>query len=375
MNIIELLGITYKEDIISNLLVGLINESKKFRMSFLENIIGIVNPSLYKAKAHTRIGTTQGIPDIIITVENENESILIIVENKLKAEEGYEQTKRYADEKCIKELCSNPKIGFENRIIKENLLFLTLIPETIPTSEKFINVTYKDLIEKVNVEVEDVLLNRIYKDFSIIMKEFYNGLDVTGESKLIEILYDEVENEKVYIRFRNVMKHFKSTNDLRVKFIGKTGGKGRVNFIAKISKDDWIGKDEAIFIENNYSIGSETFDIHFEGTFDIFSGSITLPLHYEPRPYIPKNKLIRYSNEEDYEKYLNKREKIKEIIHNEIIKLNDPNVKTYNGSNQIASINIDIESNTTVNEFIEAMTLNIDKLSVIVDKALKEVMR
>lgn len=245
--------------------MGLINESKKFRMSFLENIIGIVNPSLYNAKAHTRIGTTQGIPDIIITVENKNESILIIVENKLKAEEGYEQTKRG-------------------------------------------------------------------------------------------------------------MKHFKSTNDLRVKFIGKTGGKGRVNFIAKISKDDWIGKDEAIFIENNYSIGSETFDIHFEGTFDIFSGSITLPLHYEPRPYIPKNKLIRYSKEEDYEKYLNKREKIKEIIHNEIIKLNDRNIKTYNGSNQIASLNIDIDSNTTVNEFIEAMTYNIDKLSVIVDKSLKEVM-
>lgn len=373
MNIIELLGITYKEDIISNLLVGLINESKMFRMSFLENIIGIVNPSLYNVKAHTRIVTSQGIPDIIITVENEDESILIIVENKLKADEGYEQTKRYADEKCIKELSSNPKIGFDNRVIKEKLLFLTLIPETIPTSEKFINVTYKDLIEKVNVEVEDVLLNRIYKDFSILLEEFYSGLDITSDSKLLEVLCDEVENEKVYIRFRNVMKLFKSTNGLTVKFIGKAGGKGRVSFIAKISKDGWIGKDEATFIENNYRIGSETFDIHFEGTFDIFSGSITLPLHYEPRPYIPKNKLIKYSKEEDYQKYLNKREKIKEIIHNEIIKLNDCKIKTYNGSNQIASISIDIDSNTTVNEFIEVMTLNIDKLSVIVDKALEEV--
>ena len=52
MNIIELLGITYKEDIISNLLVGLINESKIFRMSFLENIIGIANPRLLKVLFH-----------------------------------------------------------------------------------------------------------------------------------------------------------------------------------------------------------------------------------------------------------------------------------------------------------------------------------
>lgn len=39
MNIIKLLGIEYKEDIISNLIVGLINKSKTFRNSFLTNIV------------------------------------------------------------------------------------------------------------------------------------------------------------------------------------------------------------------------------------------------------------------------------------------------------------------------------------------------
>jgi len=34
MNIIKLLEIGYKEDIISNLLVGLINESENFRKGF-----------------------------------------------------------------------------------------------------------------------------------------------------------------------------------------------------------------------------------------------------------------------------------------------------------------------------------------------------
>lgn len=370
MNIIELLGITYKEDVISNLLVGLINESKIFRISFLENIVGIANPILYNVKAHTRIRTSQGIPDIIITVENEHESILIIVENKLKADEGYEQTKRYANEKCIKELSENPKIGFKNRVIKEKLLFLTLIPETIPTSEKFINITYKHLIENVNIEIEDPLLNKIYKDFFVLLQDFYNDLDVDGSSKLLDILCDDVENEKVYIRFKNIMKLFKSTNGLMVNFIGKAGGTGRVSFIAKISKDSWIGKAEASFIENNYRISSETFDIHFEATFDILTGRITLPLHYEPRPYIPKNKLIKYSKEENYKKYISKREKIKEIIHKEIIKLKDCNIKNYNGSNQIASISIDINPNTTVTEFINAIIVNIEKLSIIVDKAL-----
>ena len=53
MNIIELLGITYKEDIISNLIVGLINESNKFKISFIENIIGVPNANLYNVEACT----------------------------------------------------------------------------------------------------------------------------------------------------------------------------------------------------------------------------------------------------------------------------------------------------------------------------------
>ena len=62
MNIIELLGITYKEDIISNLIVGLINESNNFKISFLENIIGISNANLYNVEAFTRIATEQRNP-------------------------------------------------------------------------------------------------------------------------------------------------------------------------------------------------------------------------------------------------------------------------------------------------------------------------
>ena len=52
MNIVKLLGITYKEDIISNLIVGLINESKAFRNSFIRNILNIENPSDFKVRLY-----------------------------------------------------------------------------------------------------------------------------------------------------------------------------------------------------------------------------------------------------------------------------------------------------------------------------------
>lgn len=145
MNIIKLLGIEYKEDIISNFIVVLINESKAFRDSFLKNIVKIEYKENIDVKAHTRIKTSFGIPDIIISAKQEKESTLIIIENKLKAEEGENQTSRYNNEKCTKELMENKKI-FESDVknINVKFIFLTLIPEKIQQE-----LTLKILLTKI----------------------------------------------------------------------------------------------------------------------------------------------------------------------------------------------------------------------------------
>lgn len=373
MNIVELLGITYKEDIISNLIVGLLNESRNFRTSFLENIVKVENADIYDVKAEARISTPVGIPDIVVTMENKQKAIIVIIENKLKAEEGYEQTKRYSEENCKKELYaySNIKINYEEVEFKS--IFLTLITEQIPTSEEFVNVTYKDLINNVNIEIEDNVLNRVYDDFVKLLDEFYKGLDVSEEDRVLEVLCEEIDSEKIYIRFMNIMRGLKTNNGLKVYYLGKTGGKGRVSFIAQLSKDNWCGNEEINIKEDFYKVSDKTFDIHFEGSFDILNKKITLPLHYETNPYIPKDKLIEKSKSEDYKRYNDKRDNVKEIIHERISKLNNPNIKKYNGSNQIASINIDICSNVTVREFKELIIKYMDEVSTIVDEALEEV--
>jgi len=95
-----------------------------------------------------------------------------------------------------------------------------------------------------------------------------------------------------------------------------------------------------------------------------------LPLHYETDPYIPKDKLIKKSKPEDYKKYGDKRDNIKEIIHDKIDELNNSNIKKYNGSNQISSINLDIDLNVTVREFKELIINYMYKVSTMVDEAL-----
>ena len=372
MNIIDLLGITYKEDIISNLIVGLINESQNFRVSFLENIVGITNSELYEAKAFTRIATSQGIPDIIVKIYNENETILAIIENKLKAEEGYNQTARYSKEECIKDICKDSKINLNYNSVNKKFVYLTLVPEQIPSGEKFVNKTYKDLVDKVNVNIENDLLNNIYKDFITLMNNFYNNINVNMEDKLLELLCKDDENEKIYIRFKNIIKLFNLNNGLEVKHVGKAGGAGRVNFIAQIVKRNWRGSKNADYIDGFYNVNADTYDIHLEFSFDILNKVIKLPLHYETSPYIPKNKLIKDSKEDDYKKYIDRRNLFKQVLHKKINILNNPNIKTYNGSNQIAYVDIKIDENITVKEFLDIIDEYANVLSILIDESLKE---
>ncbi|HBF5712995.1 TPA: PD-(D/E)XK nuclease family protein [Clostridioides difficile] len=222
MNIIKLLGIEYKEDIISNLIVGLINESKVFRNSFLRNIVNIECIQNIKVKAHTRVATSLGIPDIVVSVEGENTSTLVVIENKLKAEEGVNQTLRYSDEKCVMELLANNRIfNNNNRHIETKFIFLTLIPEQIPTGNSFENITYKDILEKINIEIVDSTLNRIYKDFLSIVNEFYSGLEINENDKLLECLNINVDSEKIFIKFKNIIKGIKDIEGIHVSDVGK----------------------------------------------------------------------------------------------------------------------------------------------------------
>ncbi|WP_017212382.1 hypothetical protein [Clostridium beijerinckii] len=336
----------------------------------MEKIVKVENAELYNVKAKARISTSLGIPDIVVTMENKQKAIILIIENKLKADEGYEQTLRYSEENCKKKLYEYSNVNIKYEDVEFKSIFLTLITEQIPSSKEFVNISYKDLLDNVNIKLEDNYLNRVYCDFVKIFEDFYKGLDVSEEDKVLEILCEDMDSEKVYIRFMNIMRGLKSKTGLSRCVFDRVNAKGRASFIAKISKDSWCGNEEINLKDDVYKVSDKTFNIHFEEPFDIFNKKIKLPLHYETNPYIPKDKLIKKSKPEDYKKYNDKRDSVKEIIHEKISILNDSNIKKYNGSNQIASINIDIDLNVTVREFKELIINYMDKVSTMVDEAL-----
>lgn len=368
MNLIKLLGIESKEDIISNLIVGAINKSEVFRKNFLENICGINYLEYYDIKAYTRIQTVNGVPDIVIKLKGNLQDILIVIENKLKADESYNQTKKYSSERCISDIIKNNKINLKNKHIKKIFLFLTLIPEQVPSGEAFKNITYKDLIYKVKVDIEDKFLDKLMKDFYSVAEEFYKNLDIDKNDKILDIINENNDLTKLYIRFKKILKLYNSSNGLKIYSSGKVSAKGRESCFVKIYKENWVG-DLAEQTNGFYQVNENTYNIHFEPNISM-KGIISIPLHYEINPYMGQSKLKEFSKKEDYEKYILRRNSIKEIIHSEIKNLNDYDIKITSRCNQIAKIDFLIDENMTVKEFIDRLTLYMDKLSKIVDKAL-----
>ena len=376
INIMDILGVTYKEDIISNLLVYSLNDSVSFKTTFLEDLVQLKNVSSYTVKAYTRIGTSMGIPDIVIALKGDevNSDKLIIIENKLRATERYEQTKRYTNEKCIFELCK--KVGLNYKDIEPYFIYLTLIPEQIPSGEKFKNIDYKYLIDNIKYDnVENEVLKLLLHDFYEKMLDFYKDLDVKDDDILLDILKENTDKEKIFIRFKNIMQkcltEINKTNNVYFSdYIGKAGGKGRESFVCKISQKEWMG-EKAELIDNLYNISENTFDIHVEASYDIMNKNMNLYLHYEVNPYISVRKAKQRSINNGYDKYLIQRNIIKTKIHNNIKKYNDFDIKSRNGSNQIAKIQLRISSNTTVKEFIDNVSFYVVVVSDFINVALK----
>ncbi|WP_054636941.1 hypothetical protein [Thalassobacillus sp. C254] len=158
VNVISSLGLTYKEDIVSNLLVALLNHS------------------------------------------------VSLIENKLRAEEGTEQTLRYASRQCVDEVKRDPRIGILQKEVKEHFAFLTLVPESSVSSDQFRQVTYQEILQ--DVDIEDIGLRILYEDFVGNVRQFYLDAKIQDNDFLIKAFSEETEGEVLETRFRQLMDSY-----------------------------------------------------------------------------------------------------------------------------------------------------------------------
>lgn len=365
INTMDLLGVTFNEEIIGNMIVGLINNSNNFKDAFGKHILEIPNISDFEVRAYTKNATSRGIPDIIVTAENAGEIIISVVEEKLKANKGHNQTFIYTEDVVKEELIQ----GFGDKKVKFKYIYLTLIEDEFRENDRYINKTFKDLINDVWVEIEEEGLNRLYKDFGANMMRYYSIKELPNNTQSINILLDSNEKERMFIHFRTLMLSLDYPDNLSVRFFGKGAGGDELSFISKLVKNRWIG-EEAKWEYGLYEVGEETYEIHIEVELNITNEKLVLYVHYEPNPYITRYKLKNVANSRNVDEFEKRRNLVLKVVHDEIDKLGDLHIKKYEGTNSIAYTEFYFKKDTTIGDFKEIFVKYVYMLSNIIDKSL-----
>ncbi|MGL4450146.1 MAG: hypothetical protein ACRCTZ_03005 [Sarcina sp.] len=374
MDIIKGLGIGYKEDIISNLIVQAINESKVFRKSFLENLLKIKDSERYTINARARVRTREGVPDIIIKLVHDGEIIIVIIENKLSASEGFEQTENYRKDECFAKVCSCEDIKVNKELVRaENrkYVFLTLLEEQAKGKD-FVNITYKDLLEQVNFDVEDISMKIVLDSFKNFLDEFYKKSNVNLNDKVSAVMQKGIDKVVLQARAKKIFEHMKLNREVYEIDKLKFDSKSAKNVGLQIYKDMWLHEK---MNKDGSNLSKSTFGIHFEPIFNVvgcnFSG---LTLHYEINPYYKKDKIegLVGKESEGLNQYNKSREKFKDVLHEKIKSKKYKNIKLSHSWLQVLNIKIDIKD-MTVKEFLGVLEDYIVKISEDVDEALKEI--
>lgn len=95
MNIIDALNIFYREDTISDFLINCFKDSDEFLIRFLKEAkIHVEEHTAFYIDTRVGLGENIGTPDLVIRALTKSNLKFIIVENKMGAAEGHEQTNR-----------------------------------------------------------------------------------------------------------------------------------------------------------------------------------------------------------------------------------------------------------------------------------------
>lgn len=360
-NIFKILNIANKEDVVSNLLAHSLNNIPLFRNSFGELILDVCNSNYKEFEAYTRTNIPKiGVPDIVITFKQNEKQYLVILENKLKAKEGADQTQKYASEKMLNEL--KDKLNIINPKVK--YVFLTLFPDQEPINVQFEKITYQDLLDnrfKGKTTIENLL-----NDFIEILDNFYDCSKITPNDDIFEKLSSVSELDGGYLYFQSFLKELSLNNTLNIEKFFRDSKSGRKYYGARISKPKWhpskldLNNPET-FIPNKH------FNIHFEPQYNVLKGKFTLYLHYETNPYKPKKWVDKNIPKQKYDKYWELRKSVKNKLKNKNIK----EIKISGRTNQIAKATINFK-NKNAKEIISKLEKLINKVSVSIDDILNE---
>lgn len=368
-NILEILGVQNKEDVISNLLKYCINSSIDFASIFLASVCGKNRDNYTEVEAFTRLNTaSSGVPNLVIKCTNNETVDVVIIENKLKAEEGDDQTERYAGSACIEDI--KKRLNLDDKTVNPTYIFLTLFPDQLPESDSFRQVTYAKLKEALGKSTfaENAIVNKLTSDLCELLEQFYNYATTSPTDKALDKLQAENSLDASYLYFKAVMDQLKLPARLEFEFTFRDSRQGRRYYGAVLSKEEWHPAEMTEAGDGKWSLNPERcFNIHIEPQFNVLSGVLNLFLHYEINPYETEAWAVKNILEADYQAYSDRRNKFINALQAADI----AGLIIGGGSNQIAKAALEISEEMQLNDMLKMIEGFIDKVGAAVDRIIQ----
>lgn len=367
-NLFTALGIQNREDCVSNAIAFAINSSPSFCQEFLRQFCEKDANLYHSVKAYTRVSAgTSGIPDIVIALETGSEADLAIIENKLKAEDGSDQTVRYGTKEA--ETALGDRLVPGKAVNSASHIYLTLFPDKLPESSSFAAHRHSELVdifERVSTW-ESEFSRQLIGDWCTLVKCFYEREHVAPSDIFHDKLTDESGLDAGYLYFQNALKQFRLPNALEIEYCFRTSRQGRRFYGAVISKDTWH-PEEMKEVNGAWEINPQKcFNIHIEPQYNVLTGIFNLYLHYEINPYEPEQWVKDNIKESQYNRYIERRTLFISLLSSR----NLPGWNFVGGSNQIAKVSLD--SGKTTFAKIKTMIQNeIENISKSIDEVLDQ---
>ncbi|MEA1995744.1 MAG: hypothetical protein U9N18_06355, partial [Campylobacterota bacterium] len=344
-NIFQILGVQTKEDVVSNALVHGLNSSKSFLYIFLETVCKKDPRKYSKCTGYTRLSTaTSGIPDIVLTCYQKNNDVdLVVIENKLKADEGEDQTERYASQESIDSLIKI--LGLKKSQVFPSFVFLTLFPDQSPKSKYFKSSTYLELSNGLNKLSRgvDAVAEQLIDDWNELLSRFYQCRSINHDDIATNKLSGTDNLDGGYLYFRSMLSELTFPPGLEVEDCFRSSRQGRRFYGAVISKDDWH-PTEMSEVNGKWQLnGGSDYNIHFEPQYNVLNGIFNLFIHYEVNPYETEKWVLKNIKFNQYNHY-------KAVRESFIQDLEARNVKGLifgGGSNQIAKASFNFQDKST----------------------------
>lgn len=307
-NVLTILGVANREDCVSNALAHGLETSKRFQELFLKEACDSEQVSEYHAcDVHTRarLGDA-GIPDLLIICEKPDGYIVVVVENKLHATEGKDQTTKYSSDHARETL--RDRFQLTHGRVDFAFCFLTLFPDQEPDDGRWRQVKHEKLADAVleaNIDVP------IVKDWCSLVKRFHEAGELRAQDCFVEKMKQSPGGLNAgYLCFRQAMQDLDLPEGLTTQRVLRDNYQGRPAYRAIISKDPW--EPGELDDESDFDPCS-MYSIHFEPEYQWLSGEFKLLLHYEVNPYRLQSH-IENKRPEKWEEYRDYRHGLLELL-------------------------------------------------------------